>query len=139
MQKSKGYDLVTDRLAILARGNRERGRTAGSNTVTSVSRWWVIILGAVLAACGGGESHHGDMYARASHAQAECCENLAGDARGQCLGTLVTVDDPAVASTSTNQDTYACVAEHFVCDPASGHATAASAQSQLDCIQDLGE
>jgi hypothetical protein len=139
MHNSKGYDINSRRLEVLARGDRERERTARRNTVASVSRWWVIILGAALAACGGGDSKRPDMYARASHAQSECCENLTGPARDECLRSLVTVNDPMVASTDTNQDTYACVSEHFVCDPATGHATVASAQSQLDCIQDLGE
>jgi hypothetical protein len=139
MQNSKAYDVNTRRLAVLARGDRERERTGSRNTVATFSRWWVIVLGAALAACGGGDGKRADMYARASHAQEACCEHLTGAPRDQCLRSLVTVDDPMVASTPTNQDTYACVSEHFVCDPATGHATQASAQSQLDCIQDLGE
>jgi hypothetical protein len=128
-------------MAVLIQGNRERERTASRNTVATVTRWWVIVFGLVLGAtgCGGGGDRkpHGDTYARASHAQEQCCENLSGPGRDQCLGTLVSVTDPAVAKTDTNQETYACVAEHFVCDPATGHATQQSAQSQLDCIQDL--
>ena len=27
--------------------------------------------------------------------------------------------------------------QHCVCDPAKGHATQASAQAQMDCLQDL--
>ena len=40
---------------------------------------------------------------------------------------------------SANQRTFACVQRHFVCEPATGRATAASNQAQLDCITDLGE
>jgi hypothetical protein len=138
MDNSKAYDWHMGRLTVLARGNRERERTTSRHTVAAISRWWLILIGVVFAAaCGGSDKPRADTYARASHAQEECCEHLAGDARAQCLGSLVTVNDPAVASTSTNQDTYACVMEHFECDPATGHATQASAQSQLDCIQDL--
>jgi hypothetical protein len=138
MNNSQAYDQVRDRLVVLARGQRERERTASGNTVAAVSRWWVLVLGMALAACGGG-GHRKDAYAKANHAQSQCCEHLSGAARDQCLSDLVTVQDPAVATMPQNQDTYACVQEHFACDPATGHATVASAQSQLDCIQDLGE
>jgi len=139
MLNSKGYDAHADRIAVLARGNRERERTTSRNTVASMTRWWLILLGLVFAttACGGGDKPKRDTYAHASQAQQQCCEHLGGPGRDQCLGSLVTVDDPAVATTRANQETYACVSEHFVCDPATGHATQASAQSQLDCIQDL--
>lgn len=138
-QKSMGYDLMSQRLTILARAHRERERTAPRNTVASLSRWWIIAIGLVLAACGGGGKRHGDMYAKGDQAQSACCEHLTGGERDQCLGGLVRANDPSVASYSSTQDVYACVAENFVCDPATGHATQASAQSQLDCIQDLGQ
>jgi hypothetical protein len=134
----KGYDRNAHRIAVLAHGNRERKRTASRNTVASVTRWWVIVIGLVLAACGGGDRPK-NAYARASHAQERCCEHLQGPPRDQCLQALVRVEDPAVAATDTNQDTYACVVRHFACDPATGHATQASAQAQLDCIQDLDQ
>jgi hypothetical protein len=88
-----------------------------------------------LAACGG--SPRGDTYAKATHAQEQCCEQLSGATRDECLQKLVRVSDPEVAATPANQDQYACVTEHFVCDPTTGHATQPSAQAQLDCIQDL--
>jgi len=69
--------------------------------------------------------------------QEQCCEHLEGGARDQCLQKIVRVGDPEVAKTKANQQQFACVTEHFVCDPATGHATQASAQAQLDCIQDL--
>jgi len=95
----------------------------------------LILLG---AACGGGGSGKStDTYARGTHVQEECCEHLTGPGRDQCLQKIVRVPDPDVAKTSTNQDQYACIVEHFVCDPASGHATQASAQAQMDCLQDL--
>ncbi len=96
-------------------------------------------LGLVLlaSACGGGSSKRGDTYVAATSSQEQCCEHLAGGARDNCLASIVRVPDPAVARSPANQDTYACVQEHFACDPASGTATPASAQSQLDCIQDL--
>lgn len=137
---SRAYDLRAERLATLARGHRERERTRSRHTVASLSRWWVLFILAALVGCGGGGGGpRKDAYARASQAQAECCEHLAGDPRAQCLASLVKVDDPAVAETTVNQETYACVLEHFECDPATGHATVASAQSQLECIQDLGQ
>ena len=131
----KGYDRVSHRIAVLARGHREQKRTASRNTVATVTRWWVLVLG-LLAACGGSD-RPSNTYARATRAQEACCEHLQGPPRDQCLQALVRVDDPAVAATDTNQDTYACVVEHFTCDPRTGHATQASAQAQLDCIQDL--
>lgn len=93
---------------------------------------------AVLAAIGcGGGGKKSDPYVRGVAVQESCCENLTGPARDQCLQKVVRVGDPEVAKTSVNQQQYACVVEHFVCDPAKGHATQASAQAQMDCIQDL--
>lgn len=100
-----------------------------------VLRLWVAIS---LAACGGGGGgQRGDTYARATQVQEACCENLKDAARDECLRKIVRVSKPEVATTKENQEQYACVTEHFVCDPATGHATQASAQAQLDCIQDL--
>jgi hypothetical protein len=131
MHDLRGYD-----------GNCEQKRTAARNTVATLTRRWIVslALAVAVAACGGGGGGKPkNTYARASHAQEQCCEQLAGDARAQCLQALVKVEDPAVAATRTNQDTYACVARHFVCDPSTGHATQASAQAQLECIQDLDQ
>ncbi|MCW5805427.1 MAG: hypothetical protein KIT31_23860 [Deltaproteobacteria bacterium] len=87
------------------------------------------------AACGSGGRR--DTYARAGDAQRTCCEHLAGDARSSCLADVVKVEDAAVATTRANQSTYACVVEHFQCDPNTGRPTQPSAQAQLDCIEDL--
>jgi hypothetical protein len=92
------------------------------------------ILAAALAACGGGK--HTDTYASATGVQEKCCENLSGPGRDQCLQRIVRVDESARTS-STNQATYECVVDHFTCDSGTGHATQASAQSQMECIQDL--
>jgi hypothetical protein len=92
------------------------------------------------AACGGGGKKArsgGDTYVAATTAQERCCEHLAGGARDSCLQGIVRVPDDAVARSQQNQQTYACVQEHFVCDPTTGLPTQESAQSQLDCIQDL--
>jgi hypothetical protein len=101
---------------------------------------WSRSLGVVLvlvAACGGGK--RGDTYARASDVQGQCCQHLDGAARDGCLQQVVRIEDPEIASSSVNQATYACVVEHFVCDPATGRPTQPSAQAQLECIQDLGQ
>ena len=87
------------------------------------------------AACGGAKRT--DTYARGTDVQSSCCENLAGPARDSCLSQVVKIDDAAVASTSVNQATYACVVEHFACDASTGKPTQPSAQAQLECIQDL--
>jgi hypothetical protein len=94
-------------------------------------------LALLLAACGGG--HHGNSYAQATQAEQSCCEHLAGGARDQCLSSLVHVDDPAVQASRTNQQTFACVQDHFQCDASTGRATKDSAQAQLDCIADLSQ
>lgn len=119
---------------VLAAHVREQRATPKPNTVPRVLRLWIAIT---LAACGS--SHRGDTYARGTHAQEQCCEVLSGPSRDDCLSKLPRVDDPEIAKTSMNQDQYACVTEHFVCDPTTGHATQPSAQAQLDCIQDLAE
>lgn len=66
-----------------------------------------------------------------------CCENLGGPARDRCLRDIPRAHDSRVAQTTTNQETYSCVAEHFVCNPATGRATRESAQAQHDCLDDL--
>ena len=94
-------------------------------------------------ACGGGGSKNArsgsDTYVAATTAQEQCCEHLAAGARDDCLAGIVRVPDATVARSEQNQETYACVQEHFVCDPSTGMPTQGSAQSQLDCIQDLGQ
>ena len=107
---------------------RERRATPVRTTVVALAL-------SLVAACGGGR--HGDTYAKATSAQEGCCEHLSGPGRDECLQKIVRVNDAEVAKTSTNQSTYACIQEHFTCDAQTGHATAASAQAQMDCIQDL--
>ena len=97
-----------------------------------------VALFLLASACGGGGgSKHKDTYARGTQVQEQCCENLSGPARDECLKKIVRVDDPEVAKTAANQAQYACVVDNFVCDPAQGHAAQASAQAQMDCIQNL--
>lgn len=91
-----------------------------------------------LGACGGGGSK-GDSYAKATDAQEACCEHLTGADRDQCLASLVKVEDPEVAKMRENQASYACVQQHFVCDPQTGHATGESVQAQYDCIAELSQ
>lgn len=102
---------------------------------------FLVVTGIALlaAACGGGggKAKGGDTYAAATSAQERCCEHLAGGARDSCLQQIVRVPDEGVARSQQNQATYACVQEHFVCDPSTGMPTQQSAQQQLDCIQDL--
>lgn len=93
-------------------------------------------LALLLLGCGGGGKRT-DTYQRGTKVQEQCCENLSGPQRDQCLQKIVHVNDPKVAGTPANQAQYACVVDHFVCDPAQGHATQASAQAQMDCIQEL--
>ena len=117
---------------LLAKSCRERNDTPVNGTVVRALRWFFVIT---LAACGG--ARHGDTYAKATQAQQVCCEHLAGGPRDACLQKIVRVTDPEVARSSTNQASYACIEEHFVCDPQTGHATQASSQAAMDCIQDL--
>ena len=116
---------------------RERMYPPRLTTVARATRWAGAALALAAAACGG-RPHH-NTYQRATMAEQRCCESLAGPARDQCLQELVRVPDPGVQTTSTNQATFECVEDHFVCDPSTGHATQPSAQAQLDCIQDLAQ
>jgi hypothetical protein len=116
---------------------RERQVTNSRTTlVTRASRWLVASVVISVAACGGGGKKP-DTYARASDVQGQCCQQLQAGARDQCLQGIVRVDDQSVAISSTNQATYACVVDHFQCNPETGHPTQQSAQAQLECIQDL--
>ena len=120
----------------LAMPNRERIVTVGYTTGLHAATV-VLALAAALGSATGCGGRHGDTYAKATNTQESCCENLAGEARAACLQKIVRVEDPKVAASRVNQDTFACVVEHFVCDAATGAATKESAQSQLECIQDL--
>lgn len=96
-----------------------------------------LLFAASLAACSGGGGTTKDTYTRATDIQGACCENLKGDPRSQCLQQVVRIDDTGAAGSSLNQETFACVVEHFTCDPATGRPTQSSAQAQLECIQQL--
>lgn len=119
---------------------REPVSTPRHTTRRRLRHAWLAGLAAALASatgCGGGSK--GDTYAKATSAQQACCEHLQGTARDQCLQQIIRVDDPEVAKTGANQATYACVEDHFVCDPSTGHATKESAQAQYDCIAELDQ
>ena len=122
---------------ILAASVRERSTTPERDGVVTAARWWFAIsaLMLALAACGGGKKT--DTYARGTQLQEQCCESLSGPDRDVCLKEVIRVDDPAAANTATNQQTYACIVEHFVCDPKTGRETQASAQAQHDCTDDI--
>lgn len=131
--------------STLAGSIREREVTNPSTTLVisssrnsrfAVRRWWLALALAV-AACGGGGTRKSDTYAKASDAQGDCCQHLQGGARDQCLAGIVRVDDAEIARNDANQATYACVVQHFQCNPETGHPTQQSAQAQLECIQDL--
>jgi hypothetical protein len=115
---------------------RERRTTSRRTTVVRTQRWWVPLTLAILVACGGNGGKRTDTYAKATDVQGECCQSLAGAERDRCLSEIVRVSDPEAAQTSTNQATYACVVEHFVCNPTTGRPTQTSAQAQYDCIED---
>ncbi len=96
---------------------------------------FTVVLTMLLVACSGGGKRT-DTYAKANDVQGQCCESLAGAERDRCLSEIVRIEDPEAAKTSTNQATYACVVEHFVCNPQTGRPTQTSAQAQYDCIED---
>ena len=139
LERTVGHLEVSRRCQkVIADALRERRATRSRDTVvTALRSWWIPLIWAVLVACGGGT--RSDTYARATDVQAECCENLQGPERDRCLSEIVRIEDPAAAKTPTSQSTYACVAEHFVCDRASGRPTQPSAQAQYDCIEDQAQ
>lgn len=128
---------LLDGRRILAASVREQGTTERRDRVVVAARWWFAIsaLAVALAACSGGKKT--DTYARGTRLQEQCCEHLSGPDRDTCLKEVIRVDDPAAAQTATNQQTYACIVEHFVCDPRTGRETPASAQAQHDCTDDI--
>ncbi len=124
---------------VLAAAVRDASTTVTPGTVVRPQRWWVTLrvtaILLMLVACGG--PTRTDTYARGTDLQEQCCESLTGAPRDACLAAIVRIHDPGAAATATNQQTYACVVDHFVCDPATGHETAASAQAQHDCTDEL--
>jgi hypothetical protein len=94
------------------------------------------LLGAgFLAACASSTPNY---YRRSLSGQEKCCGRL-GDpgARDACLAEIPRVDSTAAETSPTNQETFHCVEEHFVCDKGTGRATRESAQAQLDCLNQL--
>ena len=74
-------------------------------------------------------------YRPAIASQEQCCDKLADpNARNSCRGEIPRTQDEA---SPINQETFQCVQRHFSCDPTTGRATRESAQSQLDCLNDL--
>lgn len=122
-------------LRVIADQVRAAGTTPRRRTVALARRWWVALT-LVVAACGSGGGRR-DTHARGVAVQEACCEHLQGGDRDRCLQEVVRVDDVGAAGTATNQQTYACVVEHFVCDPRTGRETRESAQAQHDCTDDL--
>ena len=127
---------------VLAAAVRDASTTVARDSVVRPQRWWIALRAAIvtaialaLLACGG--PTRTDTYARGADLQEACCESLAGAPRDACQRAIVRIQDPGAAATATNQQTYACVVDHFVCDPATGHETAASAQAQHDCTDEL--
>lgn len=117
--------------------NRADREPAATTVRTTLS---IILLGSLLVACGGGGGGGAkprDTYARGTAVQEQCCENLDGPARDSCLQKIVRVNEPEIASSEVNQEQFACIVDNFTCDPAAGHATQASAQKQMDCLQAL--
>lgn len=88
----------------------------------------------LLAACAATPNY----YRKSLSAQERCCQRL-GDASASdaCVAEIPRVDTRDAETTTTNQETFHCVDAHFVCDPTSGRATQASAQAQLDCLNEL--
>ena len=107
-------------------------------TTRPILRSVALCCALVAAACSAATTRAPtDNQARAADLAAECCHHLDGVHRDQCLGELPRAGDPKVERSATNQATYTCVAQHFVCDPATGRPTQDSAQAQYDCLQEL--
>lgn len=90
----------------------------------------------------GGKSKKTDpnVYANAIDQQEACCRQLAdAQAREACISRIVRVDDEEVQRSDLNRATYACFADHFQCDPATGGVTKEASQKQYDCIDALDE
>jgi hypothetical protein len=130
---------MTEQLARNAGTTAIREHAVTNQATTTVfgklRRCFVVSAILLATACGG--SKRSDTYARANDVQGQCCQKLGAGARDKCLSGIVRIDDAAIAQSTANQATYACVAKHFVCDPSTGHPTQQSAQTQLECIQDL--
>jgi hypothetical protein len=99
----------------------------------------LILVAATAAAalgCGGAATNY---YTSAVTRQEQCCDGLTdAAAREACRTEIRRVDSEAAANTDVNQQTFECVDRYFRCDAATGRATRESAQSQLDCLNDLG-
>ena len=99
-----------------------------------------------LLACVACSHSRPNYYKRSVTEQEKCCGKLKDDAaQAQCLKDIPRLDLANVpeeqreeAETSQiNQETFRCVDENFECDAKTGHATAESAQNQLDCVNSL--
>ncbi|MDB4962948.1 MAG: hypothetical protein JWP01_2947 [Myxococcales bacterium] len=122
---------------VIRRARRESRTTPLRRTVVPGLRWSVALTAIALLVVGCGGGRRNDTYARGTQVQEQCCEHLQGRDRELCLSEVIRVGDPGAATTATNQQTFACVVEHFVCDPQTGRETTASAQAQHDCTEDI--
>jgi hypothetical protein len=94
-----------------------------------------VLLALGIAACAGASRKN--YYASALKRQESCCDQI-GDPRAaaDCRAGIQRVKKQGDESDPMNRQTYYCIDRHFVCDASSGKATQASAQEQLDCIND---
>jgi hypothetical protein len=128
------FSAPTDLCGRGAPRPRPDRESAATTRLTTLARGCLAAAIALAAACGG-SSKRVDRYQVATDLQERCCEKAPD--RDDCLRGIVRAPDGDVARDPANQQTFACVQEHFACDETTGRATAASAQAQLDCIQDL--
>ncbi len=92
-----------------------------------------------LLACGGSKPR-AHSYDKAIGKQEACCSGLQDvHARQHCEEGIVKIDEDSSKSSEVNEATFRCVENNFVCDPATGKATAEANQATYDCLSDLSQ
>jgi hypothetical protein len=136
--RSRGLSSSLARAQALTLDPNVTTRTWRPRHTGQLARRLVLAVTMALGAVAACASTPRDTYKGAITKEEACCSHLTdGSAREACLGRIERLESAAARADDINRQTFGCIERHFVCDPATGTSTQASAQAQLDCVSEL--